>query len=110
MDTVGPQRVGNPIWTGVALTGANPYFLVWWATVGLALASRAAELGMIAFALFAVVHWLCDLGWLEVLSFVGFKGSQAFGHRSQQVISMSCAVVLLGFGVKFIYDAAIGLG
>jgi hypothetical protein len=44
-----------------------------------------------------------------VLSFAGFKGSQAFGNRSQKVISLICAVMLLGFGVKFILDAGIGL-
>jgi hypothetical protein len=60
-------------------------------------------------ALFALVHWACDLGWLEVLSFAGFKGSQAFGDRSQQVISLVCGVMLLGFGVKFVYDAGMGL-
>jgi len=46
------------------------------------------------------------LAW--ALSFAGFKGS-AFGNRSQKVISLVCAVMLLGFGVKFVYDAAIGL-
>ncbi len=49
---------------------------------------------------------LAYLGWLEVLSFAGFKGSEAFGNRSQKAISAICAVMLLGFGVKFIYDAA----
>ena len=41
-------------------------------------------------------------------SFAGFKGS-AFGKRSQTVISVVCGVLLLGFGVKFVYDAGIGL-
>jgi len=96
--------------TARKISVANPYFLLWWATVGLTLTSQAMEYGLFVLVLFVLVHWMCDLGWLEVLSFAGFKGSQAFGNRSQQVISMTCAVVLLGFGVKFIYDAAIGMG
>jgi len=59
------------------------------------------------FGLFALVHWMCDLGWLEVLSYAGFKGSQALGDRIQKAISTICAVILLGFGLKFICDAAI---
>ena len=99
----------HPLWIGVVLSGANPYFLLWWATVGLTLTSQAIELGTLAMVLFAMLHWLCDLGWLEVLSFAGFKGS-AFGNRSQKIISLVCAVMLVGFGMKFVYDGAIGMG
>jgi threonine/homoserine/homoserine lactone efflux protein len=95
----------HPLWIGIVLSGANPYFLLWWATVGLTLTSQAMEFGVMALVLFAVLHWLCDLGWLEVLSFAGFKGSEALGNRSQKVISAICAVALLGFGVKFVFDA-----
>jgi threonine/homoserine/homoserine lactone efflux protein len=95
----------HPLWIGIVLSGANPYFLLWWATVGLTLTSQAMEFGFLALGLFALIHWLCDLGWLEVLSFVGFKGS-TLGTRIQTVISLVCVVMLLGFGVKFVYDAA----
>lgn len=95
----------QPFWTGIVLSGANPYFLLWWATVGLTLTSQAMEFGILALGLFALLHWLCDLGWLEVLSFAGFKGS-AFGNRSQKIISLICGLMLLGFGAKFVYDAA----
>jgi threonine/homoserine/homoserine lactone efflux protein len=98
----------HPLWIGVILSGANPYFLLWWATVGLTLTSQAMEFGLVALGLFALVHWLCDLGWLEVLSFAGFNGS-SFGARSQKVISLVCAVMLLGFGMKFVYDSGMGL-
>ena len=65
----------HPFLIGVVLSGANPYFILWWATVGLTLTSQAMEFGFLALVLFALVHWLCDLGWLELLSFAGFKGS-----------------------------------
>jgi threonine/homoserine/homoserine lactone efflux protein len=99
----------RPFMTGVVLTGANPYFLIWWATVGLALATQAAAHGALALLIFGVVHWLCDLGWLEVLSLAAFRGSQAFGPRSQTVISVICAAVLFGFGLRFLLEATIGL-
>jgi threonine/homoserine/homoserine lactone efflux protein len=95
----------RPFMTGVVLTAANPYFLFWWATVGLTLATRATEYGAAALIAFGVVHWLCDLVWLEVLSWTGFQGSRALGLRSQRVVSLICAVVLLGFGLKFLYEA-----
>ena len=51
----------RPIVAGIILSASNPYFLIWWATVGLALATRASEWGVWAFLLFAVVHWSVDL-------------------------------------------------
>jgi len=96
----------HPLVTGIVLTGANPYFLVWWATVGLALAAQAMAFGAAALVVFAVVHWLCDLVWLELLSLAGHKGTELFGSRSQRVVSAVCGVALVGFGLKFLYDAA----
>jgi threonine/homoserine/homoserine lactone efflux protein len=99
----------HPFLIGVVLSGGSPYFLFWWATVGLTLISQAMALGIVALGLFALIHWLCDLSWLEFLSNAGFKGSQVFGARSQTVVSAVCAVMLLGFGVKFICDAVIAI-
>jgi threonine/homoserine/homoserine lactone efflux protein len=99
----------RPFMTGIVLTGANPYFLVWWATVGLALATKALDWGALALLAFGVIHWLCDLGWLEVLSILGFKGSEVFGRRAQTMVAAVCAFVLLGFGAKFLYDAGVGI-
>jgi len=95
----------HPFLVGIVLTGANPYFLIWWATVGLALATQAVELGMIAFVLFAVIHWLCDLVWLELLSLASHKGTELLGGRIQQIVLVVCGLMLLGFGCKFLYDA-----
>ncbi len=96
----------HPFATGVILTGANPYFLVWWATVGLAMVTQAITFGVLALALFATVHWLCDLIWLEMLSLAAFQGSALFGQRAQRIVFLICAVILLAFGAKFIWDAA----
>ncbi|MHC4620813.1 MAG: LysE family transporter [Planctomycetota bacterium] len=97
----------KPVLAGIVLSASNPYFLIWWATVGLALATRATQWGMWAFALFAVVHWLCDLVWLQVLSWASFKGSKVFGPRGQRTVILICALALLAFGLIFIY-AAVG--
>ncbi len=97
----------HPLLTGVILTAANPYFLIWWATVGLALTSQALHYGLLALVLFAIVHWLCDLVWLMVLSWAGFKGTEVFGSRMQTIVSASCGVVLLGFGLKFLVDSGL---
>ena len=95
----------GPLITGVLLTAGNPYFLLWWTTIGLALATQAVELGPWAFVLFAVVHWCCDLLWLELLSLAGHAGAQIWSSRTQKIILQVCAVALLFFGGTFVADA-----
>ena len=96
----------TPLLAGIILSAGNPYFLFWWATVGLALATTATGMGIWAFALFAVVHWLCDFIWLSALSWASFKGTGLFGLQSRRIVLMICAVALFFFGLFFIYNAA----
>jgi threonine/homoserine/homoserine lactone efflux protein len=95
----------GPLIAGIALSGGNPYFLLWWATIGLTLATTATSLGIWAFALFAIVHWLCDLIWLQALSWASFKGSVLLGPRSQRIVMFVCSWALFAFGVFFVYNA-----
>jgi threonine/homoserine/homoserine lactone efflux protein len=99
----------GPVATGIILSGGNPYFLFWWATVGLTLAMTAKGLGIWAFALFAIVHWLCDLVWLGALSWASFKGAMLLGPGRQQIVLLICSVVMAAFGAFFIYNATIAL-
>jgi threonine/homoserine/homoserine lactone efflux protein len=98
-------RKDEPILAGIILTASNPYFLIWWATVGLALATDATKFGVYAFALFAVVHWFVDLIWVTALSLASFHGTTLLGPKLQTVIVKICAVAMLFFGLFFIYNA-----
>ena len=96
----------GPLVAGMILSGGNPFFLIWWASVGLNLAITAADFGLWAFVLFATVHWLCDLIWLSTLSLASFKGSVLLGPRRQKKVLLVCSLALFGFGLFFIYNAA----
>jgi len=98
---------GTPITAGIVLSAGNPYFLVWWATIGLGLATKAGSFGVWAFALFALVHWLCDFFWLSALSWASHKGSRLLSARRQKVVLGVCAVVVLVFGVLFLGGACV---
>ena len=96
----------GPLATGFILSISNPYFLLWWATVGLNLTLEARDLGWTAFLLFALVHWLCDLIWLTILSFGSFHGTSILGPRGQRIVLLVCGVALGAFGIHFICRAA----
>ncbi len=96
---------GKPILAGIILSVGNPFFLIWWATVGLALATQAAQWGIWAFVLFALTHFSMDLIWLQILSWASFKGSVLLGPRGLRIVLMFCSAALLAFGLFFIYRA-----
>lgn len=96
----------KPVLAGIILSASNPYFLLWWATVGLALATQAKEWGIWAFALFALAHWSVDLIWLQILSWVSFKGSVLLGPRGMRIVLMICSAALFAFGLFFMFNAA----
>jgi threonine/homoserine/homoserine lactone efflux protein len=92
----------GPVMTGVILSVGHPYFFVWWATVGLALATTATTFGVWAFVLFAMVHWSCDFIWLSILSWASFKGAILLGPGVQRIMLLICALALLAFGILFL--------
>ena len=105
--TVGksPNEVGglpaSSFITGIMVTGTNPAFYVWWATVGMALIVGAAKFGPAGILLFTLVHWPCDLAWYEFLSAGTFKSRKWWTKRIEKTVFTVCASILVGFGVWF---------
>lgn len=95
----------NPFVAGILLSAGNPYFLVWWTTVGASLILRSIEFGIIGLILMAVVHWCCDLVWYQFLSWLSFQGGRFFGNRLQMAVFIICGLAMLYFGLYFITDA-----
>lgn len=96
----------SPLVAGMLLSIGNPYFLVWWAIIGIKLVKESIEFGALGFVTFAVVHWICDLVWLTFLSFLAWKGRAFYGKKFQQGVFIVCGTALLFFGISFIWDAA----
>lgn len=97
----------NSLTTGIIMTGANPYFFLWWATIGMALIAGAADFGISGLLLFAAIHWSCDLVWEQFVSMSVFKTKHLWTHKIQKVVFAICALVLVGFGVWFCFSVFI---
>jgi len=95
----------NSTVAGITTTGANPYFFLWWATVGGALILTASSFGLLVFILFAVVHWLCDFCWLSIVSIVTFRSKHLWSERTYEVVFGVCAAILVVFGFWFVASA-----
>ena len=100
---------GGCVLAGLTTTAANPYWFVWWVTVGAALVASASAWGLIGVVAFALAHWACDLGWLSFLSWGVFTSRRLWTPRIYRGILVACGIVLAGFGVYFIVSTAASL-
>lgn len=100
-----PDLPYNSLIAGIIMTGANPYFFLWWVTIGVALIANATNFGVFGLVLFSLVHWLCDLGWLEFISTSVFKSRHLWTAKVKKIVFSICALILVGFGVWFCASA-----
>jgi threonine/homoserine/homoserine lactone efflux protein len=102
-----PLRAG-PLASGVATTAANPYFFLWWATVGAMLISRSMAFGFGGFLLLTVTHWLCDLGWDSLVGYTTYRSRRLWTPLVQRAVFTLCGLCLVAFGVYFAVSAIVG--
>jgi threonine/homoserine/homoserine lactone efflux protein len=93
---------------GITATLSNPYWFIWWATIGLALLVQAQEFGWVGPVVFYFGHILSDFVWYTVVSVVLWRGSKLIMGTGLKVLILVCAAFLLYLGVQFIYDGLTG--
>ena len=91
--------------TGIVITGTNPAFYIWWATVGAVLVTTATKFGVPGIILFTAVHLPFDFVWSEFLSVSTFKSRRRWTQKVQRIVFSVCALILGGFGVWFCFSA-----
>ncbi len=105
----GPHRPGALV-GGVLLTALNPYWVVWWLTVGTNVIARTGEFGWLAgLAGMIAVHLLADAAWAVFITWSANRGSRMIGESGWRRIERGCAWVMLGFGVFFLGDGLRGI-
>ena len=92
----------NAFAAGIITSGFNPFFLLWWATIGGMLISRIVGFGIAGLVIFTIVHWLCDLVWLSIISVTIYKTHSLWGRRLQEWVFIACSLLLIGFAIWFL--------
>jgi threonine/homoserine/homoserine lactone efflux protein len=93
----------NAFTAGILMSALNPFFLVWWVTVGsLLLMNFLKAVGDWGLPLFIGVHWMCDLVWLSAVSFTIYRTHKFWGQRLQEWVFIILSLALLYFGGQFI--------
>ena len=96
---------GLLIGKGITASLSNPYWFVWWATVGSAFLSKSLSHGPAGPVVFYVGHIMSDLVWYTLVSFLISIGKKLLAGKPYYILISLCALFLLYIGVKFIVDA-----
>lgn len=99
-----PRRGIHPVTAGVVVSLSNPYWSLWWATVGLSFLVKAVESGAIGVTAFFSGHILADLGWYSLVAAAVVAGKNVLRAEIFRLIFILCGVFLLGLGVFFLYQ------
>ncbi len=95
--------ITNPLIVGIVLTGLNPQFLAWWATIGLSLILSVAKyVNILQFLpIFYISHVWIDYAWLISLAYLSRKGVLRLGRKYGYVLEV-LAIVLVILGVLIV--------
>ncbi|MFU8858683.1 MAG: LysE family transporter [Deferrisomatales bacterium] len=106
----GSGRRGGPVVGGIATSLSNPYWTLWWATVGLSYVSLTAGTGWQGPTVFFAGHILSDLVWFSGVAAVLHFGRRFLTDRVYRWLVGSCAVLLFYFGAVFLRSGLAHLG
>ncbi|SDO38981.1 LysE family transporter [Desulforhopalus singaporensis] len=94
----------NLVVTGIVLSVVNPYWLIWWASIGTGYIMQSLAFGMLGVCAFFLGHILADFGWYGFVSFGIAKGKKLLSDTVYRRIIGGCALCLILFSGWFFYS------
>jgi len=88
---------------GILLSLANPYWIIWWATIGFGYILHSRQYALWGISAFFVGHILADLVWYSAVAAAVGKGRHLFTDSIYKGIMGTCATFLVVFACYFFY-------
>ena len=98
------EKPRNLVLAGILLSIANPYWTIWWATIGIGAIAYSVKFGIAGIIAFYGGHILADLAWYSMISLGISKGRHFFTDLSYRRLIGFCAGFLLLFSMYFFYS------
>jgi threonine/homoserine/homoserine lactone efflux protein len=88
---------------GIVGSLSNPYWTIWWATIGLGYMAVAIKFGWPGVMAFFIGHILSDFAWYTIVSVALSKGRKIISAKWYKRALQACAAVLFVFALIFLY-------
>jgi threonine/homoserine/homoserine lactone efflux protein len=92
------------MWKSGIISILNPYFLLWWVTVGLGFLTKYDNLGIGGVLIFYAGHATADFSWYFAVSLLCDRISRYIGGKAYRIIIAALGALLVFFAVDFIVD------
>jgi threonine/homoserine/homoserine lactone efflux protein len=102
MRTSSSQTLSNPYMAGLVTSAANPYFWIWWISIGSAMVIAGLQGGLVLVGALMIGHWSADTVWLTLVSTSVSKGRMFVSDSTYQKIIALCGIFLILFGAYYL--------
>ncbi|HJJ23609.1 MAG TPA: LysE family translocator [Nitrosopumilus sp.] len=93
----------GPLFAGIILSALNPFFIIWWLTIGFKLISDAMLIWAFAGILIVFgLHIWMDFAWLGAISFLASKSSKILSSKNYKILMIGLSLMLIYFGITFL--------
>lgn len=108
----GSDRKGgnNLLITGILMSLANPYWIIWWVSIGLTYIMQSLRFGKWGVFFFFTGHIIADFIWYALISMTVWKGKSLLNDCTYRYLMAGCAVFLFFFAGFFAYSGFMKLG
>jgi len=97
------QKSKNTILAGALISISNPYWIIWWITIGLGYILMSQKYGSFGIVIFFLGHILGDITWYFFISYLVTGGKKYFTDKIYKYLISVCALLLIIFSGIFIY-------
>ena len=88
--------------SGIVISMSNPFWFLWWATIGMAYLLWSLDLGTRGVAAFFTSHIMADLIWYALVAFIISSGRKIITSSVYSWLLMVCGVAIMGLGGYFV--------
>jgi threonine/homoserine/homoserine lactone efflux protein len=93
----------GPFLAGVFLSAFNPFFIIWWLTIGLILISESIQIfGIIGILVLFLFHIWMDYVWLFTIATFSSRVKNYLSKRNFKVLIIGLSIILIYYGVDFL--------
>ena len=93
------------MFTGIILSALNPFFIIWWLSIGFKLISDAMLIWAFAGILIVfVLHIWMDFAWLYSIAHLTSKSIKILSSRNYKILIIILSSMLIYFGMSFILE------
>ena len=93
----------NSFMAGVFFSGLNPFFLIWWFTIGFKLITDSIQIwGIFGIVILFGLHIWMDYVWLFGIAGLASKAKNVLSNRNYKMVIVGLSVILVYFGIDFL--------